>query len=240
VHDPGLPELLLALLKHQDLRVRYQAVMAIAGNWDPRFIEPLLALFRDTHPQIRDQAAEWLCRRESTNRASAHVVLLRDLDPDVQGCALKVLSQINPTAIPRADLLRLLASPRLEVVSAALGLLQGGQSSGWAYQPSIRDLRFPAPRETIRLSSAEAAPLTTNRLTLARLMGLKVLRQNVDAQAVALTLPLLRDTNSIVRNRAFALLRTVSGRDLLQNDPAKWEQWWAANKDTFVAPRRAE
>ena len=66
-------------------------------------------------------------------------------------------------------------------------------------------------------------------------MGLKILRQNADAQAVALTLPLLRDTNSIVRNRAFALLRTVSGQDIPQNDPAKWEQWWAANKDTFVA-----
>ena len=66
------------------------------------------------------------------------------------------------------------------------------------------------------------------------------MRQNADAQAVALTLPLLRDTNSIVRNRAFHLLRTVTGQDLPQNDPARWEQWWAANKDTFVAPKPAQ
>jgi hypothetical protein len=68
-------------------------------------------------------------------------------------------------------------------------------------------------------------------------MGLKVLRQNADAQAVALTLPLLRDTNSIVRNCAFDLLHTVSGQDLPQTDLAQWEQWWAANKDAFVAPK---
>ena len=68
-----------------------------------------------------------------------------------------------------------------------------------------------------------------------RLMGLKILRQNADAQAAALTLPLLRDTNSIVRNRAYALLQTVSGQNIPQEDPAKWEQWWEATKDTFQA-----
>lgn len=99
--------------------------------------------------------------------------------------------------------------------------------------------RFQAPAQTNRLSSAEAAPLTTNRLTVARLMGLKVLRQNADAQAVSLTLPLLRDTNSLVRNRAFALLRAVSAQDIPQNEPAKWEQWWAANKDSFVTRKPA-
>jgi hypothetical protein len=74
---------------------------------------------------------------------------------------------------------------------------------------------------------------------MARVMGLKILRQNADAKAVELTLPMLRDTNSIVRNRAFALLQTVSGQDLPQNDPAKWEYWWAANKASFVAHESA-
>jgi len=100
--------------------------------------------------------------------------------------------------------------------------------------------RLQPPAQTNRLSSAEAAPLTTNRLTMARLMGLKVLRQTADAEAVALTLPLLRDTNSIVRNRAFALLHVVTGQDIPQDDPPKWEQWLAANKDTFVALKPAQ
>jgi hypothetical protein len=102
------------------------------------------------------------------------------------------------------------------------------------------ELRYPPRIETNWLSSAEAAPLTKNRFATARLMGLRILRQNADAQAIALTLPLLRDTNSIVRNRAFALLRTVSGQNIPQNDPAKWEQWWAANKATFVVRKPAQ
>jgi hypothetical protein len=72
---------------------------------------------------------------------------------------------------------------------------------------------------------------------LVRLKGLTILRQNADAQAVALTLPLLRDTNSLVRKRAFALLKTVSGQDIPQDDPARWEQWWAANKGSYAAPK---
>jgi HEAT repeat protein len=237
IQDPLLVETLLTLLKDDVPKVRFNALMATAGNWDPRFVEPLVALFRDPHPQIRQQSAQWLGLHESTNRAPIYAALLRDPDPEVQACAFKVLVQINQSMIPRPDLLRLLGSPRLDTVSLALNLLQRGQLSGWTYQPRIVDPRLATPKETNRLASAEAAPLTTNRLTMARLMGLKVLRQNADAQAVALTLPLLRDTNSIVRNRAFALLRTVSGQDLPQTDPAKWEQWWVANKDTVVAPK---
>ncbi len=149
------------------------------------------------------------------------------------------IDQNNPAAIPRSDLLFLLGCPQLDTVSLALNLLQRGQSSGWAYQPLTANPGFRAPEEINRLSSAEAAPLTTNQLTMARLMGLKILRQNADAQAVELTLPLLRDTNSIVRNRAFALLRTVSGQDLLQSEPARCEQWWAAKKDTFSPSKPA-
>ena len=121
----------------------------------------------------------------------------------------------------------------------AVGLLKGDRSSdqspGSFWTSNRGSALSHAPRGTNRIASAEAAPLTTNRLTMARVMGLKILRLNADAKAIELTLPLLRDTNSIVRNRAFELLRTVSGQDIPQNDPAKWGQWWSANKDTFVA-----
>jgi len=75
---------------------------------------------------------------------------------------------------------------------------------------------------------------------MARVMGLSVMRHNADAQAISSTLPLLRDTNSIVRNRAFTVLQTLTGQNLPQSEPAKWEQWWAANKDTFVARKPAQ
>jgi hypothetical protein len=236
LQDPRSIEPLLTLLKDDVPEVRLNAITATASNWDPQFLEPLIALLRDPYPQIRQQAAQWLCLHESTNHASIYLALLRDPDTEVRTCALRVLLRMGRDTIPRTDLLRLLGSPRLDTVSMALDLLQSGQSSGWNYQPRIAGPRFPAPRETNHLASAEAAPLTTNRVTMARLMGLKILRQNADVEAIALTLPLLRDTNSIVRNRAFALLRAVSGQDLPQNDPAQWDQWWAANKETFAAP----
>ena len=83
------------------------------------------------------------------------------------------------------------------------------------------DPPYPARRDTKLLSSAEAASLTTNQLTIARLAGLKFLRQNADAQAVALTLPLLRDTNSIVRNRAVTVLQSLTGQNIPRNEQAK-------------------
>jgi HEAT repeat protein len=233
----ALSETLVPLLKDDLPAVRLNASVAAAQNWDNRLLEPLAALLHDRYLPICRQAASTLQLRETTNRAAVYLALLKDPDPVVQGYALQVLSGTNRAAIPRSELLRLLGSPRLSTVNGALNLLQGREAMGWHYGPSMSDPHVPTPGETNYVSSAEAAPLTTNRLTLVRLMGLKILYQTADAQAVALTLPLLRDTNSIVRNRACALLRTVSGQAIPQNDPAKWEQWWAANKDTFVAQK---
>jgi HEAT repeat protein len=238
LRDSALAEALVTLLKDDLPAVRLNAAMAAARSWDDRLLEPLAALLRDRYLPICRQAASTLQLRETTNRAAVYLALLKDPDSVVQGYALQVLSGTNRAAIPRSELLRLLGSPRLSTVNEALNLLQGREAMGWHYGPFMSDAHDPTPGETNYVSSAEAAPLTTNRRTIARLMGLRILRQNADAQAVALTLPLLRDTNSIVRNRAFDLLRTVSGQDIPQNEPAKWEQWWAANKETFAAPTR--
>jgi HEAT repeat protein len=238
VQNPGLVELLLRLLKDDVPQVRFNAVMAAPLHRDERLVDSLIALFRDPYPQIRLHAAQWLSLHEPTNRAPAYIALLHDPDLEVQACALHVLLRCGQHTIQRPDLLRLLGDPRMDVVSGALTLLQGRQALGWTYSPAGVAPRLPASREGARLTSAEAAPLTTNRLTMARLMGLKILRQNADAEAVALTLPLLRDTNSIVRNRAFAMLQTVTGQDIPQTDPTTWEQWWAANKDAFVARKQ--
>lgn len=227
-------ETLPALLRDEVPQVRLNAVMATAAHWDPRFVAPLIALFRDPHNEIRWQAAQWLCLHEPKERSPVYAVMLEDPNPDVQACALQVLGRIGPDAAPRAGLLRLLGSPRLDVMSRALRLLQGPQSD-WPGLPPALNLRGELRAETNRLSSAEASPLLTNQLTLARLVGLKILRRNADAEAVTLALPLLRDTNHIVRHRAFDLLRAVSGQDIQPDDSVKWEEWWAANRGGFTA-----
>lgn len=232
----GLPnqcptDLLLALLNDPTPQVRLNAVMATASNWDAQFIDPLMGLFRGQPREIRWQAAQWLGFHESKQRGPLYVALLQDPDPDVPECALHVLAKIDPGGIPRSELVRLLGCPKMEIVSQALTLLQGGQSSVWPAQPPTIAPGYQAREE--RLSSQEAAPLTTNRLTLARLAGLKILYGNADTQALALTIPMLRDTNSIVRTRAFALVKKISGEDIPQDDPVKWEEWWSSHWDTF-------
>ena len=231
--DSRFVEPLLNLLKDEMPQVRLHALQGVGLNWDPRFIEPLISLFRDAHPEIRSQAAQCLRLNDPGERPQVYLELLKDADPDVQLCALQVLSRTNGAAIPRAELLRLLGSSRSQTVFLALSLLGTGQAPLGHAQPQVQHPFTKVREEKSRLSSAEAAPLTTNQITMARLAGLKILQQNADGDALELTLPLLRDTNSIVRNRAFAVLRTVSGWDISENDPAKWEQWWTANKGTF-------
>ncbi len=240
VRDPGVAEMLPTLFKDDVPEVRFNALLAAEVNGDTRLVEPLRTLFRDPYQQVGQRAAQGLCLSESSARAPLYLALLRDPNPDVQLCALRVLAEISLSPIPRADLLRLLGSPRLEVVSSALDILQQDQTLEFLARRRNMDPPYPARRATNLLSSAEAGALSTNQLPIARLAGLEFLRQNADAKAVELTLPLLRDTNLLVRNRAFELLRTVSGQDIPQNDPAKWEQWWAANKDTFVARKPAQ
>jgi len=75
----------------------------------------------------------------------------------------------------------------------------------------------------------------TNNATMPRLTGLKFLEYNADAQAVEILLPLLTDTNTIVRNRAFVVLRRIS-KENIPDDAEKWKAWWSANKSSFASP----
>jgi hypothetical protein len=235
--DPRLVEAHLALFNDEVAQVRFFAVMAAtpsAPRFTDAFTDALIGRFRDPVSRIRWQASQWLLLQEPASRAPAYVSLLRDPDPNVQYCAFRVLSHMEPDAIPRACLLGLLSNPQFEVIAEALDFLEGGVSkSEMVNRPAFPG--FHSSKEA--LSSAEAAPLTTNRFTIARLVGLKVLRNNADAQAIELALPLLKDTNSLVRNRAFALMQAVSDQDIPQNDFAKWEQWWVESKAAF-SPRQ--
>jgi HEAT repeat protein len=236
--DPRYTEPIRRLLKDDVPLVRLHATTAVSHAWDASFTEPFISLLHDEHMEIRNAAATWLGFHLPDDRRSEILGLLRDQDPDLQLCALRILSHTNRDVIPRADLIRLLSSPRLQTVSLSLTILNNGE---WPPRPAASwppgQAAAPARPEKSSVSSQEAAPLLTNHITLARLMGLKILEQNGDATAIDLALPCLRDTNPIVRNRSFYLLRAVSGLDLPKDEPEKWDQWWAANRASFV-PRQ--
>jgi hypothetical protein len=118
-------------------------------------------------------------------------------------------------------------------VSQALSLLQHPQERQ-GLVPSWSPFPFAGDATGKNwLTSLEATPLTTNSLTVARLMGLRILQHNADADAVDLVLPLLKDRYALVRSRALSLLQSVTDQDLPENDPKAWDQWWATNRATF-------
>jgi HEAT repeat protein len=231
--DPRLVGTIRALFKDEVPQVRYNAVMASA-RFSAELTDALVALFHDPYNQIRRQATQWLSLQESSNRTPVYVALLNDPDPHARYCAFDVLMHINRAAIPRTAMLDLLGSPILDAVLRSEALLE----NNWPAEPEFL-AKAPAqpPCYVEPITSAETVYLTTNRFILARLTGLKILREHADADSVQLTLPLLRDTNSLVRTRAFSLLRAVTGQDISTNDPAKWEQWWSTNKATFRPPK---
>jgi hypothetical protein len=233
--DPRYIEPILRSLKDDVPLVRLNAINGAGRTWDPSFTDVLISLLRDDHIEIRNAAASSLGFRLPAERRNQILALLRDQDPELQSCALQILSHTNREAIPRADLLRLLGSPRLQTVSLSLNILNNGEwpahaAPTWAPGQTAA----PARPEIPPVSSQEAGPLMTNRLTMARLMGLKVLQQNGDATAIDLALPCLRDTNSIVRNRSYNLLCAALGQEFSKDEPEKWEQWWAANRSAFA------
>ena len=230
--DRRLVEPLLTLLKDPLPEVRRNAVMATAPNWDPRFTDALFGLLHDPDRLVRWQAAQWLTFHESSDQTPRYLALLRDPNPDVAARALQVLAKIDPDAVPRSELLRLLGLPRMDAVSQSLTLL--GIPGGLGASPASMLSQAPGGHsQPMKLTSLEASALTTNRLALARLAGLKILQRNGDAQAVALALPMLRDTNSIVRKRAYGLLCSTTGQTFPMEEFDKWQSWCNENKFSF-------
>jgi hypothetical protein len=264
----GLFEPILGLLKDPLPEVRLRAVQAAGNNWDARYAPALTALFHDPARETRMEAASLLAQRESRERSPAYLAMLKDSDRNIRLCAFLVLTRLNPEAVPtgtlqamlrssdeeqqalvlrflwqndrggitRADLLPLLRGSFSDTVTLAMAtrLIEG---IGHTRRPPGSSLEEESEKWN-RLSSEETAPLLTNKAAMVRIAGLRILRRNADAKAVELTLPHLREPGIVVRSMAYETLREITGQDLSRNDPVKWNQWWTANKATFVPPPR--
>ena len=215
--------------------IRSEAVRCLSRHERSGPKEIYLKLLRDPEPNVKFCSLSVLLQvaREAIP-PQVLVELIRDPRPEVHGAALYVLWQLDGDVVPRADLLPLLASSDPMTVNLAWKLIEGAGH----VQPALSE-PFASERErqlkARALTSTEAAVLTTNQLATARLTGLRLLQRNADPKAIELTLPLLRDSNEIVRIRAFGAMAAITGKDISKDDPVKWEQWWMANKNTFTA-----
>jgi HEAT repeat protein len=252
--NPGFADALLVLLKDQTPAIRLHALCAVNLNPESRFVDTIVGLLRDPIREVRMEAGGYLTQHEPPERTPFYLALMRDPDPNVRMSSLGIASWINryaPSDEVFREALRLLKDPNEDVRAGALHALYRMHDKdvpraeilpflsspdsgvrGIAY--AMLSPRSPGlPRVSMELSSTETVVLLTNRVTTVRLLGLKNLRGRGDADAVELIFPLLADTNKLVRNRAFFVLREITGADVPENDPAKWQAWWTANKSSF-------
>jgi HEAT repeat protein len=231
--DSRFKEPLIECFRDASQQIRSEAVKCLSNHEDKSQSAVYLALLKDSDPNVQLSAARVMRQiNPDAIPPEPFVQMLKSSNPDLQYAALQVIAQMRRDVVPRADLLPLLRSPRRNAVMLAWSLIEGtGQA-----QPESPKLDASARErewEKRRLSSAEAAPLMTHQLGAARLLGLKIMERNADARAVKLTIPLLRDRHLTVQNRAFSVLKSVTGQEIPLNDPKAWEQWWITNKTTF-------
>jgi HEAT repeat protein len=253
----------MLLINDESPQVRLHATRCAEANWDQRLTDPMIGLLRDPHLEIRQEASGCLLSHESTNRTSFYLGLLNDPDPEVRARALGIADRINRMSrsdevfraalpmlrdpnelvqsaavqalygsqrpVPIPELLPLLNHPHLDTVAEVAAMLRGGGRTRF-----VGDTR----KALTPVAAAWFAPLMTNRFGTVRLLGLHAVQNIADATAVDLTLSLLRDTNSVIRSRAFVVVQEITGQNLSESDPAKWEAWWAANQGSFT-PRKS-
>jgi hypothetical protein len=203
--------------KLTEVRVSAVDVLTDESNWDPKFSEILVGLLRDQDARVRHEAVSGLWSHP-VNREylSVSQAMLRDENPDVQTSGLEMLDHFA-VPIPREALL-----PLFKI------------SDRWTM-----DLLVPHLSDK-QISNEEAIPLLQNSEPHARLIGLWILYQNADKQSVELALPLLRDSDELVRMKDAQMLRALTGQHFTEDQTDEWIKWWAENKTNFVAQPHPE
>ncbi|MEJ0090687.1 MAG: DUF2330 domain-containing protein [Limisphaerales bacterium] len=211
--NPELLKLLPTLLDDSEPEVRLHAAYAAENSSSPAYFNRMLTLLRDSNAEVSAAALGYL--REQRDEVPKHIPLFREMLQDtnvnVQIAGLRLLMSIPEVEMPRADLLALFSVPRMEVAGAAVACLK---------------------RESI--SCEEARPLLHNSLWMARMIGLAILKMNANNQSVELAVPMLKDSEPVVRLRAHDLLTDLTGQNFPAEPPEQWEKWWQQNKATFT------
>jgi hypothetical protein len=220
---------LISLFGDSHREIGMEAAGLLAAHETQAEARKYVAMVKDTNPNVRACALSVLVRISPQSIPGEAVLrMLKDADPSVQHTALHTMWTANRNDIAsRQDLLPILSSSNLDDIHLAINLMHRSA----LVEPQTQTARTVSQRNVTRtLTVAEAVPLVTNRFAEARWAGLRALQGHAgDARAIELTLARLRDTNSIVRNRAFAAMRAITGENVSGSDPAKWENWWKTN-----------
>lgn len=225
IKDARLTEAASGWLKDSESKVRLMAVDVLteSSNWNPKNTEVFVNMLRDPDAEVSQRVAHALSRPPIRNLEEKYIptiqAMLKDKDLNIRISAMRSLQLLGKPA-PREDLLKFFSVPDRTVVSIAFSQFNN--------------------QSTYELSNQEVIPLLKNSNVFARLLGLNILNQNANPESVELTLPLLKDAEPILRKRAAATLRALSGQHFTEEQAADWEKWWSENKNGFVVQLHPE
>jgi len=210
--DPTFQKTVAELTKDPDPELRAFVVRYVSGP--PEF---LLAAMHDEDFKVAGLAGATLMQTLAFHPEGKKYIpvvqeMLHDKNLATREAAIEALRAVRVT-IPRADLLQFFKVPNLHVVAAACRKLE---------------------EEGEGVSNEDAIPLLQNSDPSVRAFGLKTLYENIGKSSIELALPLLKDSEHIVRGRACDLLMDLTGQNIPVDQPGWWKKWWAENKTTFV------
>jgi HEAT repeat protein len=222
IRDPRLTAASIGLLKDSEPKVRAVAARTLGDDWNPKYAAPLVEALNDNDVEVRWQAEYGLEHHlsEITNYIPHFHAMLKDRNLGTRAVCFKLLRQLR-VPMSREDLLAVFQAPSVGVVWDAyreFAEVTGGTVS----------------------DADDVALLQNSDPNIRGGLGLVILYQNADKEAVELALPLLKDPEIPVRIRAAATLRALTGQHFTDEQAAEWENWWTENKAHFVVQLHPE
>jgi hypothetical protein len=222
IRDPRLTAASIGLLKDSQPEVRAVAARTLGDDWNPKHAALLVEALNDNDVEVRWQAEYGLEHHlsEITNYIPHFHAMLKDRNLGTRAVCFKLLRQLR-VPMSREDLLAVFQAPSMGVVWDAyreFAEVTGGNVS----------------------DADDVALLQNSDPNIRGGLGLVILYQNADKEAVELALPLLKDSEIPVRIRAAATLRALTGQHFTDEQAAEWENWWTENKAHFVVQLHPE
>lgn len=223
-HDPRLGTAALPLLKDTDPQIRAAAANILSGNWNAQYAAPLVEVLTDTDSEVRVYAEIGLTGHPSdiTNFISHFQELLKYPNPGIRAVSYELLRHLH-VPVTKDDLLGV-----FQASGMGIGVV-------WYAYNDFKELTGRNPTD-----AEDQALLQNPDVNLRGGLGLTILYQNADKQAVEMALPLLNDPEPGVRAKAAATLRALTGRDFTEEQGVEWDKWWTESKTNFVADLHPE
>ena len=213
--DRKVDALVLALADEPDLSVREDMVWVLVRQGEAG-LQPLIALLKDAHPVVRQQAAHTLGKLGNPGAVNALITTLQDDDATVVLKAAQALGQIGDTQVASA-LAPLLAHDHAEVRTTAATVLEGfGAAAVDSLLPFLRHAEWPVREQAAEIlgliKNTQAIPALIEALNdrewQVRFTVVTALNAIGGAQAKNALVPLRADSDQRVR----ALVENMVGQ----------------------------